>query len=83
MDADGPQLATPFDEDARTTIAPAWHTAVLLAGIAAIAIHGASRLPAAANLNRLATMARQPRQKQHCWHGWRSGCGYAAFPFAL
>lgn len=55
MDADGPQLATPFDEDARTTIAPVWHTAVLLAGIAAIAIHGASRLPAAANLNRLAT----------------------------
>jgi hypothetical protein len=41
---------------ARLTVAPAWHTVVLVAGIVAISVHGAARISALHGpLNRLAT----------------------------
>jgi membrane protease YdiL (CAAX protease family) len=53
---ESPQPTPPVAPAALTAIAPAWHTAVLVASIVAFSIHGASRFSAAhAEINRLAT----------------------------
>lgn len=50
------ELAQPQEPVAPPAVAPAWHTLVLVAGILAISIHGASRFSAAYGpVNRLAT----------------------------
>lgn len=53
---ESPLPMPPVAPSAPAAIAPAWHTAVLVASIVAISIHGASRFSAAhAGINRLAT----------------------------
>src|ERR1035437_1853782 len=55
-DIELPPPTPPVAPAAPTAIAPAWHTVVLVAGLVAFSIHGASRFSAAhAEINRLAT----------------------------
>jgi hypothetical protein len=51
-----PAVPPPAAIPARLTVAPAWHTVVLVAAIVAISVHGAAKISALhGSLNRLAT----------------------------